>query len=145
MVSKMRSKTVADKGALDGFYESMRWLIDGFLCAIKARDQKIQAMGDVMVGWKTIETAPKDGSTILVFGEGEISVAFWENPAGYGFWRCIGYGILACEENGVPYGRPPSLIHQNPTHWMPLPEQPNNALHLSGAALLETRTRDGKG
>ena len=115
---------MADKGNLDSFYESMRWLIDGFLCAIKERDQKIQDMEDAMGGWQPIETAPKDGSTILVFGEGEISVAFWENPVRCGFWRCVGYGILACEDSGSPYARPPSLIHPDPTHWMPLPITP---------------------
>ena len=48
MVPEMRSKAMADKGDLDSFYESMRWLIDGFLRAIKERDQKIRATKDVL-------------------------------------------------------------------------------------------------
>ena len=44
----MRSKAVADKGDLDGFYESMRWLIDEFLSAIKERDRKILVLAEAL-------------------------------------------------------------------------------------------------
>lgn len=74
--------------------------------------------------WQPIESAPKDGSVLLIFGDDEISIAFWEIKNTIGSWRCIGYGILAYEDNGGPYYGPSRLIHQNPTHWMRLPNKP---------------------
>ena len=63
-----------------------------------------------MSAWQPIETAPKDGSDILVFldGNGEdfsrIAVVYWRNAGFREFaWDC--------------------QIH-TPTHWQPLPEPP---------------------
>ena len=79
---------------------------------------------DKRTGWRSIESAPKDGTSVLLFGDGEVSVAFWEVKMGIGEWRCIGYGILGCEDNVGPYCVPDRLLHPNPTHWMPLPDAP---------------------
>ena len=77
-----------------------------------------------MSEWQPIETAPKDGSTILIYGDNEVSVVFWEVRRTLGAWRCTGYGDLAFEDDGSPYSPPSRLIPQNPTHWMPLPVPP---------------------
>lgn len=77
--------------------------------------------------WQPIETAPKDGTTVLIFGDGETSIAFFEVRVGIGDWRCLGFGIMACEDDGCVFSRPPSLFHPNPTHWAPLPESPAGA------------------
>lgn len=59
--------------------------------------------------WQPIETAPKDGTKILVWPRSrqmrEPAIAYWHQPANSdypGFWAIGG----------------------NPTHWMPLPAPP---------------------
>ena len=77
-------------------------------------------------GWQPIETAPKDGTWILVYGEGtddeadtrKVSVAQYTNYLNgtiYDefWWQFAWY-------DGGYYGR-----FENPTHWMPLPTPPN--------------------
>ena len=54
--------------------------------------------------WQPIETAPKDGTRVLIFSVDEVVVAHYE-------------GDMWCENE---YD---NLWH-NPTHWMPLPEPP---------------------
>lgn len=74
--------------------------------------------------WRPIETAPKDKINILVFckeSKRELtSVARWDrNLRGSGFygefgWMRLGYQNIAAEAISPP-----------PTHWMPLPDAPN--------------------
>lgn len=65
-----------------------------------------------MSEWKTIETAPKDGTDVLIagpeFGKGP---AFYLAVAGFhhDYWREEEYG-----DN-----------YYQPTHWMPLPAPPD--------------------
>ena len=79
-----------------------------------------------LLDWQPIETAPKDGTEILITGGGpeygwdsccwdvdwypSMVVALWDR--GLQLWR------FACYDAGV-YG-----CWLNPTHWMPLPEPP---------------------
>lgn len=59
--------------------------------------------------WQPIETAPRDGTRILVFYpvlDGHIFTAGFE----FGTWQ-----------SGIWDGR-----REQPTHWMPLPEPPEN-------------------
>lgn len=59
-----------------------------------------------MSEWQPIETAPKDGTEILVFDDGAYIVTPWiEGDDQSGWW-----------DNG--FMDPP------PTHWMPLPAPP---------------------
>lgn len=63
-------------------------------------------------GWRPIESAPKDGTVILLHGtykdgSGQCSVALWSD--GHGWVDDVDFD---------------PLWHQNPTHWMPLPEAP---------------------
>ncbi len=84
------------------------------------------------MNWKPIETAPKDGSSVLlcwaVNADGKridwtkdlktaqvfVQVAAWweDENEGEGSWT------VYCDLIREP------LLHFNPTHWMPLPEPP---------------------
>ena len=62
-----------------------------------------------MCKWEKIETAPKDGTRVLVWNK------LWEAPATAQFYTdfvCWKYFYAA-----------PKLLYQ-PTHWMPLPKPP---------------------
>lgn len=74
-----------------------------------------------MSGWQSIETAPKDGSWVMLSGgridygwDGEsaprVVVGQWANRAEC--WQFAWY-------DGGYYGE-----YENPTNWMPLPETP---------------------
>lgn len=65
-----------------------------------------------MSEWKPIETAPKDGM-VLVAG-------FWDDGRS---WRDIGH----CDHLGV-VGR--WDYNLEPTHWMPLPEPPDEFITI---------------
>lgn len=59
-----------------------------------------------MAGWKPIETAPKDGTEILLrSARGRVADGAWGQPDGWANPNCWVW----------PY------INQEPTHWMPLP------------------------
>jgi Protein of unknown function (DUF551) len=65
-----------------------------------------------MAEWKSIETGPKDGTTILVCRWDRpdqdtfpVVSAFWSRMSGYWFSEMSGHKV-------------------QPTHWMPLPEPP---------------------
>ena len=70
--------------------------------------------------WQPIETAPKDGTRILLYSpdamEPKCFIGYWLNDVDYpdggawfDYWR---------EDTGLP-------IDADSTHWMPLPEAPN--------------------
>ena len=59
--------------------------------------------------WRPIETAPKDGTPILIARGGEVDGALW-NPE-TDRWDTIGPSNIG-------------LVPDWPTHWQPLPEPP---------------------
>ena len=81
--------------------------------------------------WQPIETAPKDGQTLLLgyfnkcnrwrtvrgqyFSQEQIN-AEWDEP-----------GVPGWYETAENADDPPSCWGINPTHWMPLPEPPQEA------------------
>lgn len=69
-----------------------------------------------MKSWRKIETAPKDGTSILVYNkDGHIYEAKWDTRLG--IWRFAvaeQHGCGCCGGNA-----------EFPTHWMPLPEPPS--------------------
>jgi hypothetical protein len=74
-----------------------------------------------MTNWQPIETAPKDGRTILGYSEsGQMLIWRWDTdryakkPKPY--WRAFSVFGVTGERS------------MQPTHWMPLPEPPNSAL-----------------
>jgi hypothetical protein len=68
---------------------------------------KVHSTGDAMNEWQPIDTAPRDGTEILLFARGHHSddyrgVGQWSEQSNKWFWS---FAI-------------------RPTHWMPLPEPP---------------------
>lgn len=84
----------------------------------------------VPAGWQPIETAPKDGTNILVFytkaSVDFCHIAWWDNGEFYkeqgyqniedatGWWSYIKDSFSSHKLNG----------YDAPTHWMPLPQPP---------------------
>jgi len=68
-----------------------------------------------MSDWQPIETAPKDGTNILLFNRaGNVAAGLWLSGA-------LGTGWFLRGGN-----RPDTFFneHFGPTHWQPLPEPP---------------------
>lgn len=71
--------------------------------------------------WQSIETAPKDGTPILVARQHKAfgwvrGWARWEDVRGISGWISRGFFPI-----------PGELGLAHPTHWMPLPEPPKEA------------------
>ena len=72
---------------------------------------------------QTIETAPTDGTEVIVFHpEGGVCAGFCP---GYGYaWYCMdGRNTRISENTGASIPILTSFVSQ-PTHWMPLPKPP---------------------
>ncbi len=72
--------------------------------------------------WQSIETAPRDGSPVLVYSAPHYAVAVWES----GHW----YDAVCSD--GLP-----ALDHA--THWMTLPSSPGMVEHKAGPYTRERR------
>lgn len=78
------------------------------LAAAREREARMQ--------WQPIETAPRDGSSVLLLGRGgRHADGFWEAKA-YAGNGCWVWPYVKCE----------------PLHWMPLPAPPGAALAEGG-------------
>jgi hypothetical protein len=75
----------------------------------------------IIDGWRTIESAPKDGRRVLLYWEDYICIARWRDDAqfGHGNDPRPGWQIFDCEED-VWY----AWATEKPTHWMPVPPPP---------------------
>jgi hypothetical protein len=82
------------------------------ICPVFARPQSAA----VMDGWQPIETAPTDGSRILITDRNGVKIVWWGAAAYNRKSKSYDRGWT----NGAVYGFVP-------THWMPLPASP--ALH----------------
>jgi hypothetical protein len=70
-----------------------------------------------MSKWQPIETAPKDGSYIMILFDGEHRVVSWVEPIkGARIWHWA-------ERDQIEPSFNPALV----THWMPLPEPPQSS------------------
>jgi hypothetical protein len=92
---------------------AQQWVLaEGGATALAASGRRIN--GEVeMSEWQSIETAPKDGEHILLFGalkRDVVTIGFWYEPERnwYGW-----YHPRAGMDGGL-----------KPTHWMPLPAPP---------------------
>ena len=73
-----------------------------------------------MSEWQPIETAPKDGTDFLAYSDAC-------NVYGVAYWNTFHHaGYLVCNDSARDFF--------NPTHWMPLPPPPANALLSRKAA-----------
>lgn len=64
--------------------------------------------------WQKIETAPKDGTLVLLWGRYWSDEQGWMSTAINGRWRHERWEVYC---NSFPFGI-------RPTHWMPLPPPP---------------------
>lgn len=69
-------------------------------------DEEYQNSLTKPITWQPIETAPKDGTSVLVYEGGHQAVVFW-------------LGGSAGWSDG-------EHVKLSPTHWMPLPPEPEN-------------------
>lgn len=79
-----------------------------------------------MAGWRPIETAPKDGTRVLVYQEDEASdmtpqIAWWITWHGEEGWHI-------CWDNEPLQN---NSAFAPPTHWAPLPEPPASVARLA--------------
>lgn len=80
--------------------------------------------------WQPIETAPKDGRTLLL-GYFNLS-GKWRTLRGQWYsddliamdWEDPDEGEAGWYETAVEADEPPNLWKTTPTHWMPLPDPP---------------------
>lgn len=83
-----------------------------------------------MSEWQPIDTAPKDGTTVLLFRR----LDPW-NVIGYGRWISTKWRLkdgTTPIEGWLSYGfddPPGNLGLGGPTHWMPLPEPPKEPMN----------------
>jgi len=75
-------------------------------------------------GWKSIETAPKDGTVILVSAPTEV----------YGYVIGTSYFVPDFEGNWISAAISGGVYLNlaNPTHWMPLPNPPQSEITRGG-------------
>ena len=79
--------------------------------------------------WQSIETAPKDGSKVLLFWHGNntpfISVAVWRGDKGPDYpWRSAETGSAIGGFGQWHLDPKDRTWKQGATHWMPLPAPP---------------------
>jgi hypothetical protein len=79
------------------------------------------------MNWQTIDTAPKDGSPILVYTPTDGVVVSWWFIGAYVGRDGIVDGWYSGTHDDSPraYHDYPMLPSEIPTHWMPLPEPPS--------------------
>jgi hypothetical protein len=79
------------------------------------------AKGESVMEWQPIETAPKDGTPILVWRKaGIVWLAYWNDSFLHvqSDQHMPAWVVFDCEDPWF------SETYQSPTHWQPLPEPP---------------------
>lgn len=84
------------------------------------------------MSWLPIETAPKDGTRVILWDGEEVRTGGCRWESWYNEW--VEAVVPVGYENGV------SAV-DNPTHWMPLPEPPGNA----ATKLADANQKEGQG
>jgi len=112
-------------------------------------------------GWRPIESAPKDGTAVLVYGQGHLdhSAMHWREKEGRAItiaaWTPGDIGVSAHwsalettmessyggEENSFDYSE---AVEIAPTHWMPLPAAPKVSGYANGQAFWNTSQNSPK-
>lgn len=73
--------------------------------------------------WMPIDTAPKDGSIIILYDTDvrDVVTGFWCPPLSA--WVCTCH---RCSDGSAAPSAEPSFVHRMPTHWMSLPTPPKS-------------------
>lgn len=80
------------------------------------------------MGWQPVETAPKDGTRVLMVKLGfQVCIGYW--LINHGLWATTDPEDYPDEET---WEAEQLGSRYYPTHWMPLPEPPSNAA-INGA------------
>lgn len=76
-----------------------------------------------MTEWRPIDSAPKDGTRILVASNGLVDTAYWATVSGNA--NCWGqdYTGWVNYDSEDPFY---SVFYDGATHWMPLPDPPGD-------------------
>jgi hypothetical protein len=80
---------------------------------------------DVKTGWQPIDTAPKDGTRVLVYGQrGDV--------IDIGSWRGCGRYRPRTKQRSAYFEKAwgadgSHIFSPQPTHWMPLPDAPKTS------------------
>lgn len=84
-----------------------------------------------MSHWMPIETAPKDGSGILLWDGNTVRLCRWE-PQYENIWNekteTTGYRGAWTDDTVISFNYQETAEIENPTHWMKLPEPPSELL-----------------
>ena len=68
--------------------------------------------------WEPIETAPRDGSRIMLF-DGQVYIGRWRENCDHGSYDVRpGWQLFWCDDTYYSVGL------EAPTHWAPLPKPP---------------------
>lgn len=70
-------------------------------------------------GWRTIDSAPRDGTSVLVMADGVVAQAHYQGPSDGSIYARTASRYLWFSETGQR-----SLYNDEVTHWMPLPAPP---------------------
>jgi hypothetical protein len=77
-----------------------------------------------MTGWQPIETAPKDGTKILVWTHhDQVEVSEWYETKGDSYEAVEGSDLFRLIIGKVYYE---GWNSNTPTHWMPIPDGPKS-------------------
>lgn len=88
------------------------WINENWRSYIDQAKAAIAAYRDAL--WQPIETAPKDGTVVLVCGKNARGSYYVTDAK----WYCGAWCLFDCAEDSHTY---PSDYH---THWQPIPEPP---------------------
>ena len=77
-------------------------------------------------GWQPIETAPKDGSDMLLYGHGVL-----RSGGVYAKGHHVGWSQVA-RDGSIYWATRDPAVDCEPTHWRPLPEPPSAMLAAAG-------------
>ena len=124
----MAKRTREHQQEMTSFRLRVRSQDDATFAALREENERLRK--DVgRIEWQPIETAPKDGTHVLLSYSGRVT---------YGYWLHLEVGKLVGDCGGVcrcpEYDEPPAPFWYSedggfteehpPTHWMPLPEPP---------------------
>lgn len=97
--------------------------IAAFREALTEANAYLERQGKYGEGWQPIETAPRDGTLILVNNIEPYGYRTDEEPMGTARWGTHWIKSGAWMSNGCCDG----VSNYNPTHWMPLPNPPTTS------------------